>query len=77
MRLIDADSIHIDITGGRMNGKVEFAKAIEEAIKDAPIIEAIPVEWIEEWYRKKVDKPFDASDVSVRLLLRGWREEQC
>ena len=43
MRPIDADALHITVTGGRMNGKVEFAKAIEEAIKKAPTIDAVPV----------------------------------
>ena len=43
MRLIDADAVHITAIGGRMNGKVEFAKAIEEAIKKAPTIDAVPV----------------------------------
>ena len=73
MRLIDVDAIHISITGGRMNGKVEFAKAIEEAIKEAPTIEAITVEWIDH-YREKC---LAIEDDAIREMVQAWRGEQC
>lgn len=77
MRLIDADAIHINIEGGRMNGKVEFAKAIEEAIKEVPTIEAIPVVWITKHIGELIaqDHPLEASHFAEILSL--WREEQC
>ena len=43
MRLIDADAIHIEAYGGRMNGKTALADAVEEMIKSAPTVDAVPV----------------------------------
>ena len=43
-RLIDADALDVlTVIGGRMNGKVEFAKAVNEMIQNAPTIDAVPV----------------------------------
>ena len=45
MRLIDADALDVlTIIGGRMNGKAEFAKAVNEMIQNAPTIDAVPVQ---------------------------------
>lgn len=44
MRLIDADALDVlNIIGGRMDGKVEFAKAVNEIIQNAPTVDAVPV----------------------------------
>ena len=44
MRPIDADALDVlTIIGGRMNGKVEFAKTVNEMIQNAPTIDAVPV----------------------------------
>lgn len=44
MRLIDADALDVlTIIGGRMDGKVEFAKAVNEMIQNAPTVDAEPV----------------------------------
>ena len=43
MRIIDADALHINIIGGRMNGKIEFANAVKAMINDAPTVDAVPV----------------------------------
>lgn len=48
MRLIDADALHINITCGRMNGKMEFADAVKAMINNAPTVDAIPVTFIKE-----------------------------
>ena len=49
MRLIDADAdaLHINIIGGRMDGKMAFADAVKAMISDAPTVDAIPVAFIE------------------------------
>lgn len=78
MRLIDADGIEYESVAIEERGGFRATDIVEQKdIDEMPTIEAIPIEWIEEWYKKKADKPFVADDVSVRLLLRDWREEQC
>lgn len=76
MRLIDADAIHINITGGRMNGKVEFAKAIEEAIKEAPTIEAVPISFILEQIEllEKLESVWSAG--TLRDLVLDWQKQE-
>jgi len=44
MRPIDADALDVlTIIGERMDGKVEFAKAVNEMIQNAPTIDAVEV----------------------------------
>ena len=44
MRLVDVDMLDVlTIIGGRMDGKVEFAKAVNEMIQNAPTVDAVPV----------------------------------
>ena len=57
VRMIDADALHINIIGGRMNGKIEFANAVKAMINDAPTVDAIPVVWIKEWVEEIKDHP--------------------
>lgn len=71
MRPIDADALDVlTVIGGRTNGKVEFAKAIEEAIKKAPTIDAVPVircrdckYYTGKWCTKYSKKQFDINDI--------------
>lgn len=72
MRLIDADSIHIDIYGGRMNGKTAIADALEKAFKEAPEVEAIPIKWLENF----LEWDWDYLTGPLKYILEKWREEQ-
>lgn len=76
MRLIDADALVKQWTvNGDYENCIYDGAFVVKSIENAPAFEAIPIEWIEEWYKKKGSKPFVADDVSVRLLLRDWREQ--
>lgn len=44
-------------------------------IEDVPTIEAIPIEWIEEWFKKVVKYAYDGDDVAVPVMLNDWRRE--
>ena len=44
MRLVDVDALDVlTVIGGRMDGKMEFAKAVNEMIHNAPTVDAVPV----------------------------------
>ena len=75
MRIIDADALHINIIGGRMNGKIEFADAVKAMINDAPTVDAIPVSWIKE--NKNLARTVGAWQYELFLdtLLKDWEEE--
>lgn len=75
MRLIDADALHINTIGGRMNGKIEFANVVKAMINDAPTVDAIPVSWIKE--NKNLARTVGAWQYELFLdtLLKDWEEE--
>ena len=71
MRLIDAD---------KLKTQWVFGKAEKEEIEKAPTVEAIPIEWIKEWRKRKwfSNKPIEERTVmamGVRLMLEEWEEE--
>lgn len=73
MRLIDADALPIVAKGKNHHRKYVFAD-----ITDAPTIDAIPVEWLEQW-RDKLKGMGEyqrerAEDISFVLGL--WQKEQ-
>ena len=77
MRLIDADAIHIDIYGGRMNGKTTIADALEKAIKESPEIEAIPIGFIKQ--KINLEKSFaEATYATVywKELIALWNVQK-
>ena len=74
MKLIDADKIHILGHFDRTNGKVTFAKAVREAIKAAPEVEAIPVSYIQEMVRLARKVGADSHAESLEVLLADWAE---
>lgn len=87
MRLIDAEALDkamyhksFEVDDGRNvwnSGLWIRYKIWEEAIKEAPTVEAISVEWIEDWFKKALKDANDGDDVTVGLMLDDWRREQC
>ena len=70
MRLIDADKLRLVKCGECDNGK-PINCVYEWAIKDAPTVKAITVEWIEEWVIKK----YAGAGRIIDCLLEDWEKE--
>ena len=49
----------------------------ESAVEEQPTVNAIPIEWIKEWYKKALSKSGFMGDemVSVEDLLEDWEKE--
>lgn len=80
MRLIDADefkSVFIEKSTEAVCG-VELCKAIISRIDDAPIIDAVPVDFIEkeaERMRASENPAMRMNSVILSALIRDWREQ--
>ena len=70
MRLIDADKLRLVKCGECDNGK-PINCVYEWAIKDAPTVKAIPIEWIEEWGWKNGM----SESMSLRVMIEDWEKE--
>ena len=73
MKLIDADELPVTCNVAIVNGKLELngwiaAKRIEEA----PIVKAIPVEWIKNWMAKS-ENTYNRDQ--VYKMLEDWEKE--
>ena len=69
MRLIDADAIeHCLVIGGRRHGKAIISEFIRRAIQTAPTVDAIPMDWIEQWEDKN---PY----AELGDMLNDWKDE--
>ena len=71
MRLIDADKIEYEVAMANDNGMhsiVEYAEY--ENIQDMPTVEAIPIEWLKEWFKKRY------KGRTYRDLIEEWESEQ-
>ena len=66
MRLIDADEVKKAFIGNRYGTKV-----IEYVIDNTPTVEAITVEWVEEWGWKNGM----SESMSLRVMIDDWRKE--
>lgn len=75
-RLIDADKLRLVKCGELDNGK-PINCVYEWAIKDAPTVEAIPIEWIVNWLtRQTVPATHTCDDYeAVEMVLNDWEEE--
>lgn len=80
MRLIDGDYIIEGLShfNDRVNGDPHFINGIEtakEMIDNAPTVDAIPVEWLDEKILdlKHKDKALSAA---AWLVLHAWQKEQ-
>lgn len=77
MRLIDTDTLDVlTIIGGRMNGKMEFVKAINEIIQNAPTVDAIPVEWIRKYTKENRLYQSDDFDLYIDDMIADWMERK-
>ena len=70
MRLIDADSIPWDV-----EGVGEIPVITKEEIEAMPVVEAIPIEWIEKYlrnyrYMAPIEKCF------AREMIKAWAERK-
>ena len=70
MRLIDADKLRLVKCGECDNGK-PINCVYEWAIKDAPTVKAITIEWIEEWGWKNGM----SESMSLRVMIEDWEKE--
>ncbi len=72
MRLIDLDKVSISIHASK-----EVAEEVGRQLINAPTVKAIPIEWIEKWYRRALDNSGFMGDetISVGDLLADWEKE--
>ena len=56
MRLIDADALWCDIQILPHNGDMISGEEVEQAIADAPAIDAVPVSEIKDYLQKRLDE---------------------
>ena len=87
MRLGDLDALYEEVadhvtsvsvcaTAQQAIGQTDFKRRCLEDIDNAPTIDAIPVEWLEEQadlVRSKWD--YDTCE-GIRIVLKEWQEEQ-
>ena len=77
MRLIDADRLLNPSFTDMFDEPVKMTMFSRYAIESQPTVEAIPIEWIKEWYKKALSKSGFMGDemVSVEDLLEDWEKE--
>lgn len=83
MKLIDADKLPATCTLTIVNGHMELSGWLAaERISEAPIVEAIPVEWIEKWIETdrntKLRTPYYYKRLfrsRLKMMLEDWRKE--
>ena len=72
MRLIDADKLPATCTLTIVNGHIELTGWFAaERISEAPIVDAIPVEWIKTWLAKR-----DPYDDCIYDMLLDWEAKE-
>ena len=84
-RLIDADALaremyhkSFEVDDGRNvwnSGLWIRYKIFEEAIRDAPIVEAIPVDWIEAQIEEAGYSGYDMHAYELATMLEEWKEK--
>ena len=77
MKLVDVDSIKIDIKWSRHGGKTLFteavAEALEKALRDAPPVDAVPIDWIEEWC---LSQNLEYVRIAIKKMMDNWMAER-
>ena len=74
MRLIDADALNKELQQRVGSPTDDKLYEVNLCIIDAPIIDAIPVEWIMKWSNKRYRET--QRDVSIVDVLAAWQKEQ-
>ena len=70
MRLIDADKIEYEVAMANDNGMhsiVEYAEY--EKIQDMPTVNAIPIEWLREWFKERYKSK------TYEHLIKDWEKQ--
>ena len=83
MRLIDADKVkeHIIKEGFYCDTKADKEATAKEIDSLFPTVEAIPIEWIKEWYKKHViyldeNKPTGKGLYAYEQMIYDWGKEK-
>ena len=71
MRLIDADKLRLVKCGECDNGK-PINCVYEWAIKDAPTVKAIPIEWIK---KQAFKHPHLNRNLFFQMIIEQWEKE--
>ena len=66
MRLIDADKLSYDIT----TEDEDYLTVTYDEIQDQPTVEAIPIEWLREWFKRRY------KGRTYRDLIEEWESEK-
>ena len=74
MRLISAEALKAKVR--EKHKALPDRCEINELINDAPTIDAIPVEWLEEKMRGYADKMNAMEVAALVAVMRMWQEEQ-
>lgn len=87
MRLIDANKIEFNTVRYPIGapwpfnkeeqatmGEIEWASKYQ--IENQPTVEAIPIEWIEEYCAENWVE-YSSQHGAIRRMLEDWRKEQC
>lgn len=69
MRLIDADKLLENYSSEDM------AIGGTDIIKTAPTVDAIPIEWLNEWSKKYLEPVKEYTDI-IEDIMNDWREER-
>jgi len=85
MRLIDADELEeymlkktvvMNSSDDEWYARGLNAYGIGQCIAETKTIDAIPIKWIEDWYKTHIKTAFDGDDVAVDLMLEEWRKNE-
>lgn len=77
-RLIDADKLLIQLGHNRLKGDDEWELAVNNDIKtvrEAPIVMAIPVEWVNQYLDKITDEGKASVAVALEVMMNVWADE--
>ena len=77
MRLIDADALFINLDGMMAVSPTGYihGDTVADMISDAPTVEAIPVEWIEQ-YGKANWYDFGTQYNAITKMLEEWERKE-
>ena len=73
MRLIDADALNKTLQERIGSPTDDKLYEVNLCIIDAPTLDAIPVEWLENSFKNSMDAQWH---YAVRTVQRVWQEEQ-
>ena len=79
MRLIDADKLRVYVTIEN-NGINDTERIVDVKFTGTETVEAIPIEWIENWYKTHVtyldeNKPIGKGLYAFEQMIWEWRNE--